>query len=111
MPPEKAIVARNKKYVPLNIMQEIRKVDCTWQFEVGGEWQDAHVEPNWDGKGFGWPDLELKGAGKKGLGVFAARDFPQGHRNPYSRGEKRGKILHQPPQHRILRQIKTRHRI
>ena len=57
--PKKVIVARNKKYVPLNIMQEIRKVDRTWQFKVGGEWQDAHVEPNvpilqpnWDGEGF-----------------------------------------------------------
>ena len=76
-------------------MQEIRKVDRTWQFKVGGEWQDAHVEPNvpilqpnWDGEGFVWPDLELKVAGKKGLGVFAARDLPKGTAIPIL-GEKK----------------------
>ena len=95
LPPKKAIVARNKKYVPLNIMQELPKVDRTWQFKVGGGWQDAHVEPNvpilqpnWDGKGFLWPDLELKVAGKTGFGVCHTR-FTQGHRNPYSWGDKR----------------------
>ena len=44
--------------------------------------------PNWDGKGFGWPDLELKVAGKKGLGVFAAHDLPKGTEIPIL-GEKK----------------------
>jgi len=71
-------------------MRQFRKVGRQWQFKVGdGEWRDDFVEPDidilqpdWDGKGFYWPDLEIKDTGKKGKGVFAARDLPEGAEIP-----------------------------
>ena len=77
-------------------MRQFRKVGRQWQFKVeDGEWQNDYVEPDinilqpdWDGKGFYWPDLELKVAGKKGLGVFVARDLPKGTAIPIL-GEKK----------------------
>jgi hypothetical protein len=71
-------------------MREIRKQGHTWQIRTdGGEWLEDFEEPNiailqpdWDGTGFYWSDLELKDAGVKGMGVFAARDIPKGTEIP-----------------------------
>ena len=71
-------------------MREIRKEGKIWQYKTGVEdWQDDYTEPNiailqpsWDGTGFYWTDLELKKAGSKGMGVFAARDLPKGTEIP-----------------------------
>jgi len=71
-------------------MRQFRKVGRHWQYKVGdGEWRDDYLEPDinilqpdWDGKGFYWPDLELKDTGKKGKGVFASRDLPKGAEIP-----------------------------
>jgi len=66
-------------------MREIRKVNREWQIKNDGEWETEYIEPNinilqpdYDGIGFFWKDLELKDTGKKGKGVFCTRDLEAG---------------------------------
>ena len=71
-------------------MRQIRKEGRTWRYRIDeGEWIDDYVEPNinilqpdFDGEGYVWPELELKQTKRKGKGVFATRDLPAGTEIP-----------------------------
>ena len=71
-------------------MRQIRKEGRTWRYRIDeGEWIDDYVEPNinilqpdFDGEGYVWPELELKQTKRKGKGVFATRDLQAGTEIP-----------------------------
>lgn len=89
--PKEVLVSRNKKDVSTNIMHsKLQKVGREWQRQTkDGGWRTEYVEPDIailqpeiDGEGFVWNELELKKTGKKGMGVFAKRDLPKGTEFP-----------------------------